>query len=69
MAEETENTAAVELSIADLASMVQVIDLCSQRGAFQGSELEAVGQLRGRIQSFVQANSPSEEDTAATDTN
>ena len=63
MAEETEDTAAVELSISDLASMVQVIDLCSQRGAFQGSELEAVGQLRGRIQSFVQANSPNEEET------
>ena len=64
MTEEVTADAPVELSISDLASMVQVIDLCSQRGAFQGSELEAVGQLRGRIQSFVQANSPAEEEEA-----
>jgi hypothetical protein len=66
MAEQEEETTTEEtvagLSLQDLASMVQVIDLCSQRGAFQGSELEAVGALRGRIQSFVAANTPAEED-------
>jgi len=65
--EETATTTAEEtvagLSLQDLASMVQVIDLCSQRGAFQGSELEAVGALRGRIQSFVAANTPAEEES------
>ena len=63
-AEETTTTAeeaAPGLSLQDLASVVQVIDLCSQRGAFQGSELEAVGGLRGRIQAFVSANAPAEE--------
>jgi hypothetical protein len=67
MAEQEETAAAEEtvagLSLQDLASMVQVIDLCSQRGAFQGSELEAVGALRGRIQSFVAANTPAEEES------
>jgi len=65
-AEETTTTAgeaAPGLSLQDLASVVQVIDLCSQRGAFQGSELEAVGGLRGRIQAFVSANAPAEEET------
>lgn len=55
----TETTPA--LSLQDLQAVVQVIDLCSTRGAFQGSELEAVGALRGRVQSFVAANAPTEE--------
>ena len=50
------------LSLQDLQAVVQVIDLCSQRGAFQGSELEAVGALRGRVQSFVAANAPADEE-------
>lgn len=53
----------VSLGIGDLASVVQIIDVCSQRGAFQGSEMEAVGALRGRIQQFVKANTPEEEQT------
>jgi hypothetical protein len=63
MTEETTTTeAAPGLSLQDLASVVQVIDICSQRGAFQGSEMEAVGGLRGRIQAFVSANAPAEEE-------
>jgi len=60
--EEAEAQNQVSLGIADLASVVQIIDVCSQRGAFQGSELEAVGALRGRIQQFVKANAPEEEE-------
>jgi len=60
-AEEAEAQGQVSLGIGDLASVVQIIDVCSQRGAFQGSELEAVGALRGRIQQFVKANTPAEE--------
>ena len=61
-AEAAEAEGQVSLGIGDLASVVQIIDVCSQRGAFQGSELEAVGALRGRIQQFVKANTPDEED-------
>ena len=32
-----------QLSLQDLATMVQVIDICSRRGGFEGQELEAVG--------------------------
>jgi len=63
----TETEAAPGLSLQDLASVVQVIDLCSQRGAFQGAELEAVGGLRGRIQAFVTANASAEEEETAAD--
>ena len=66
--ENTQDTTAeteegVTLSVNDLAAVVQLIDLCSQRGAFQGSELEAVGTLRGRVQAFVSANTAEEEQT------
>ena len=30
----------------DLAGVVSVIDVCSQRGAFRGEELAGVGRLR-----------------------
>ena len=65
--EKNETTEGEGLSLQDLASVVQVIDLCSQRGAFQGSELEAVGGLRGRIQAFVAANTPAEEEQQTED--
>ena len=67
MTEETTTTTTEEttaagpgLSLQDLASVIQIIDLCSSRGAFQGSEMEAVGALRGRFQAFVAANAPAE---------
>ena len=65
--EQAEAEGQVSLGIGDLAAVVQVIDMCSQRGAFQGSELEAVGSLRGRIQAFVQANTPATEEEETSD--
>ncbi len=57
MAEEvkTENaeTEAVQLSLQDIATMVQIIDICSKRGGFEGPELEAVGGLRNRVVTFL----------------
>jgi len=66
-AEAAEAEGQVSLGIGDLASVVQIIDVCSQRGAFQGSELEAVGALRGRVQQFVKANTPDEEAEESSD--
>ena len=61
MAEEvkTENaeTEAVQLSLQDIATMVQIIDICSKRGGFEGPELEAVGSLRTRVVGFLNAAS------------
>jgi hypothetical protein len=53
-----EAQAPVQLGLGDLAAVIQIIDVCSKRGAFEGSELESVGQVRGRIAAFVQANAP-----------
>ncbi|RPG28977.1 MAG: hypothetical protein CBB72_016270 [Muricauda sp. TMED12] len=60
---------APQLGLGDLNAMVQIIDICSKRGAFEGSELESVGMVRGRIATFVQANTPKEakEEAPATE--
>lgn len=59
----TEQTqAAPQLGLADLNAVVQIIDVCSKRGAFEGPELESVGAVRGRIAAFIQANAPKKEE-------
>lgn len=52
------------LGIGDLAGVVRIIDACAKRGAFEGSEMESVGALRGKIAAFVAANTKQEEEPA-----
>ena len=54
--EDTEEAAPVQLSLADLAAVVQIIDAASKRGAFEGGELESVGGVRNRFATFVEAS-------------
>ena len=58
MTDQVENQAEepVQLSLQDIATMVQIIDICTKRGGFEGPELEAVGGLRNRIVAFVNQN-------------
>ena len=51
MAEEQENT--TELSIQDLASLKQIIDVASQRGAFKPGEMTQVGQTYNKLDAFL----------------
>jgi len=59
-----EEAQAPQLGLGDLAAVIQIIDVCSKRGAFEGTELESVGAVRGRIATFVQANAPQKEEPA-----
>lgn len=43
------------LGINDLKACLQVIEICSQRGAFKAEELTGVGTLYQKIALFVQA--------------
>ena len=52
----------VQLQLNDIATMVQVIDLVSRRGGFEGPELEAIGGLRSRIVAFLNAASKNAEE-------
>jgi len=62
MTEQTQETAQeqVQLSLQDIATCVQVIDICSRRGAFEGQEMEGIGALRNRVAKFLDANKPPE---------
>ena len=50
----------IQIGVADLEAVVQIIDACSQRGAFKGDELASVGSVRNRIDAFVKANKPAQ---------
>ena len=39
----------------DLAGVVSIIDVCSQRGAFRGEELAGVGRVRESFLAEIQA--------------
>ena len=52
-----------QLGLNDIATMVQIIDLVSRRGGFEGQELETVGALRSRVVKFLEANKPANGET------
>lgn len=41
------------ISINDLASLLQIVDLASSRGAFRGGELTQVGTLFDKLNTFL----------------
>ena len=49
------------LHVSDLQQTVEIIDVCTQRGAFRAEELTAVGNLYDRITSFLKFTAQSEE--------
>ena len=51
-----------QLSLNDIAAVVQIIDVVTKRGAFEGPELEAVGVLRNRFAKFIEARAPKKEE-------
>lgn len=69
---ETPATPPPQLTLQDIAAALQIIDICSKRGAFEGAELSAIGQVRDKIATFLKAATPPaqapEAATAAPDT-
>ena len=49
------------IEINDIASVVQLIDVCSTRGAFRGEVLAMIGGLRTKLAEIVKANQPAPE--------
>lgn len=52
------------LNINDLAMVVKVIDLSSEKGVFKGADLKPVGDLRERIVGFIKEVEATTKDTA-----
>jgi len=58
----------MNLTINDLATMANVIDIATQRGAFRANELRAIGELYDKLSGFVKAaqeQAKKEEEAAA----
>ncbi len=51
----------------DLILAVNIIDACTERGAFKGNELLTVGQLRDKFAKIVAENQPPKEKTEKTE--
>lgn len=66
MTEQVTNNS-VSLTLNDFIVVVNLIDACSKRGAFNGDELASVGQLRDRFVSFINANKPANTESPSTD--
>ena len=48
------------LSIADIGFLMQIVEVCSQRGAFRAEELASIGTVYNKVKAFVVANTPAE---------
>lgn len=53
---------APELTINDLAAVRTILDVASQRGAFRANELEAVGKIYNKLNSFLESVTPKQEE-------
>ena len=45
--------AAPDLNVSDLTGVKSIIDIATQRGAFKANELEAVGKLYNKLNTFL----------------
>ena len=52
----------VQISLQDIATVVQMIDVTSRRGAFEGQELAGIGILRNKLEMFLRQNAPKGEE-------
>jgi len=48
----------VQLTLADISTVVQLIDAVSRRGGFEGQELAGVGTLRNKLVAYVNQRAP-----------
>jgi hypothetical protein len=51
----------VVINMNDLSTVLQLIDVVSTRGGFQGNELAGVGMLRNKLEAYLRQNMPQQE--------
>lgn len=61
MSEQEQQQEPVNLSLQDIATVVQMIDVVSRRGGIEGRELAGIGMLRNKFEMFLQQNAPQGE--------
>ena len=55
----------VTITLGDMSTVLQLIDVVSTRGGFQGNELAGVGMLRNKIEAYLRQNAPQQDESAA----
>ena len=60
--EDAQQQQEVGIGMADIGACVQIIDIVTKRGAFEGPELADVGIVRNRLAAFLEANAAKEEE-------
>jgi hypothetical protein len=55
----------VELTLGDISTVLQIIDVVSTRGGFQGNEMAGVGTLRNKLEAYLRQNSPQPDASVA----
>lgn len=48
----------VSITLGDLSTVLQLIDVVSTRGGFQGNEMAGVGMLRNKIEAYLRQTAP-----------
>lgn len=61
MNEQMQQGVAPTITVQDLATVLQIIDVVTRRGGFQGNELAGVGMLRNKVEAFVQSKMPEQQ--------
>lgn len=59
--------APTQVTLQDLAMVVNVIDLVTKRGAFEGNELLPIGSLREKIAQFLTEQQKAQQAAKAAD--
>ena len=54
MTEQTQTT----LTLGDIATVVQLIDVVSRRGGIAGNEMAEVGMLRNKLEAYLKEQNP-----------
>jgi hypothetical protein len=54
-AAEANGQGGADLNINDLAALRSIIDVASSRGAFKAAELEAVGKIYNKLNTFIES--------------
>jgi hypothetical protein len=54
----TEQTQQTVLTLGDIATVVQLIDVVSRRGGIAGNEMAAVGALRNKLETYLNEQNP-----------
>jgi hypothetical protein len=53
--------AGTDLNVSDLLALRNIVDVASQRGAFKAAELEMVGKVYNKLNTFLESVSKKQE--------